>query len=170
MEEIVSEHSWNSEHEVIRLLLSLIETVNAKDILEIGTFKGAFPFTLMINEGLKYTGIDIEDHRSNELKELFNENEYQFILGNSINVLNGLPRTNYDLIYIDSVHEFDHCMAEFKACELLIKPGGLICFHDSIKFEGVTRVIDYIKLFDHFETLTLPTPHENGITIVKCNY
>lgn len=158
-------HIWNSEPEVGQLLSALIDIHQCNEVLEIGTFKGATAKYLM---KVNYTGIDIEDHREQEFKTVMAG--HKFIIGNSLDVLKTLTYKNFDLIFIDSVHEFDHCMAEFKLCELLIKKGGLICFHDSVKFEGVKRVINYIKMFDHFDVITLNTPADNGLTIVKCNY
>jgi len=161
----MEKHSWNSETEVGEIISALIKIHQCKNVLEIGTFKGATGAFML---DAKYTGIDISDHRDAEFKK--GMKGHSFIIGNSIDVLPTLPQKSFDLIFIDSVHEFDHCMTEFKMCELLIKRGGLICFHDSIKFEGVKRVINYISMFKHFDVITLNTPENNGFTIVKCNY
>lgn len=167
----VTAHSWNSEPEVGELIKSLINIHSCKEVLEVGVFKGATALS-MLHVG--YTGIDIEDHREQIVVEAMKDQK--FILGNSLEVLKTLPEKHYDLIFIDSVHEYEHCMAEFKLCERLIKNGGLLCFHDSLKFPGVAQVMRYIKSFPHFDILRLNTPdHEgrggaSGITVVRCNY
>lgn len=159
----VTEHSWNSEPEVGNLISALIDIHSCKEVLEVGVFKGATALSMM---KVNYTGIDIEDFREEPVKEAMKG--HKFIIGNSITELKKLPEKNYDFIFIDSVHEFNHCIQEFKMCESLIKKGGLICFHDSIKFPGVAKVIEYIKSFNHFEVVTLNSPFYNGFSIVKC--
>lgn len=161
----VTEHSWNSEPEVGQLIAALIDIQQCKEVLEIGVFKGATALSMM---KVNYTGIDNKDYREQIVIDQMKD--HKFILGDSLNELRKLPKSNYDLIFIDSVHEYNHCLQEFKLCESLIKSGGLICFHDAVKWEGVARVMDYIRTFNHFEVLILTTPHGEGFSIVKCNY
>lgn len=170
----IEEHSWNSEPEVGDLIKSLINIQSCRNVLEIGVFKGASYFTFA-DDTIEYTGIDIEDHRDQIVKEKMELNAHKFILGNSLVVLRELEE-KFDLIFIDSVHTFEHCMAEFKICEGLIKNKGLMVFHDAVKFPGVAAVIDYIKGFKHFDVITLDTPDHpgrggaSGIAVVRCNY
>jgi predicted O-methyltransferase YrrM len=167
----VTEHSWNSEPEVGELIKALINIHSCKEVLEVGVFKGATALSML---GANYTGIDIQDHREKAVTEAMEG--HKFILGSSLEVLKTLPEKHYDLIFIDSVHEYDHCMTEFKLCEGLIKKGGLMCFHDSLKFPGVAQVMRYIKSFEHFDIIRLDTPDHagrggaSGLTIVRCNY
>lgn len=173
IEEIES-HPWNSEPEVALLINALIDLHSCKRILEIGVFKGATYYGISGNEIL-YTGIDIEDHREESIKELMQLKGHQFIKGDSLKELKKL-NGGFDLIFIDSVHEYQHCLAEFKLCEPLIKKGGLMVFHDSKKFPGVRQVMDYIKSFPHFDVINLDTPDHpgrggaSGVSIVRCNY
>lgn len=170
----ITEHSWNSEPEVGDLLKSLINIQSCRNVLEIGVFKGASYYTFS-DDCIEYTGIDIEDHREQIVKDKMQLNAHKFILGNSLEVLGELEE-KFDLIFIDSVHTFEHCMAEFKICEKLIKNKGLIVFHDAVKFIGVAAVIEYIKSFPHFDVITLDTPDHpgrggaSGIAVVRCNY
>jgi len=176
----IENHSWNSEPEVGILIKSLIDVHSCKSVMEVGVFKGASYFSFA-SDKIGYIGIDIEDHREEIVKDKMEEMNHVFIKADSITQLkkfslNSVYRRSFDLIFIDSVHEYDHCMAEFKECEKLISNGGLIVFHDSVLFAGVKKVIDYIKGFKHFDVLTLNTPdHEgrggaSGISIVRCNY
>lgn len=168
---MITEHSWNSEPEVGELIKALINIHSCENVLEVGVFKGATSLSMM---GVNYTGIDIEDHREPEVKKAMKP--HKFILGSSLDIIPTFTEKAFDLIFIDSVHEFDHCMAEFKLCERIIKPGGLMVFHDSLKFPGVAEVMQYIKRFAHFDVINLRTPdHEgrggaSGVSIVKCNY
>ena len=170
----IEQHSWNSEPEVGELIKSLINIQSCRNVLEIGVFKGA-SYNTFSDDCIQYTGIDIDDHREQIVKDKMELNAHEFILGNSLVILGELEE-KYDLIFIDSVHTFEHCMAEFKICEGLIRNKGLIVFHDAVKFSGVAGVIDYIKSFPHFDVITLDTPdHEgrggaSGIAVVRCNY
>lgn len=167
----ITEHSWNSEPEVGKLIEALINIHSCENVLEIGVFKGATALSMM--KAKHYVGIDIEDYREEPVIEKMRD--HSFLMGDSLKILPQLTGS-FDLIFIDSVHEYDHCLREFKLCERLIKPGGLMCFHDAIKFPGVRKVIEYIASFDQFETIILNTPDHphrggaSGIAIVKCNY
>ena len=176
MHEYASEiefHPWTSEPQVASLITALIDIHECTNVLEVGVFKGATALA-MLWDGVNYTGIDIEDHRHDIVKQEMKG--HKFILGNSLDVLKTLPKQHFDLIFIDSLHEYDHIMQEFKLCERIIKKGGLILFHDSIGIEDVKRIINYIKGFKHFEVVTLRTPYiegrgfGSGVSIVKCNY
>lgn len=174
MKNKITQHSWNSEPEVGDLIKSLINIQSVRNVLEVGVFKGA-SYYAFADDAIEYTGIDIEDHREQVVKDKMQQNAHKFILGDSLVVLRELEE-KFGLIFIDSVHTFEHCMAEFKICEGLIERGGLIVFHDAVKFPGVAAVINYIKSFKHFDVITLDTPdHEHrggasGIAIVRCNY
>lgn len=167
-------HSWNSEPEVAQLINALIELHSCKSVLEVGVFKGATYFDISDNCEV-YTGIDIEDHREDSVKEQMIIKGHSFILGNSLDVLKTI-KGKFDLIFIDSLHEYHHCLSEFKLCEGLIRNGGLIVFHDSKKFPGVKQVMDYIKSFPHFDVINFDTPDHpgrggaSGVSVVKCNY
>ncbi|MES2829677.1 MAG: class I SAM-dependent methyltransferase [Bacteroidota bacterium] len=173
----IIEHPWNSEPEVGDLIKALINIQSGRNVLEIGVFKGASYLTFA-DSCIEYTGIDIEDHREQVVKDKMELNAHKFILGDSLVVLKELKEDNekFDLIFVDSIHTFEHCMAEFKICEGLIKNKGLIVFHDAVKFSGVAGVMDYIKSFPHFDVITLDTPDHpgrggaSGIAVVRCNY
>ncbi len=173
--EQIAFHSWNSEPEVAQLINALIKLHSCNRILEVGVFKGATYFEIADNCE-EYTGIDIQDHREEIVKKKMELRGHSFIVGDSLKELKKIKGV-FDLIFIDSVHEFEHCLNEFKICEGLInKKGGLMVFHDSKKFKGVADVMNYIKSFQHFDVINLNTPdHEwrggaSGVSIVKCNY
>lgn len=169
----IKRHPWNSEPEVYSLINSLIKLHKCKTLLEVGVFEGA------LYEGLEskiyYTGIDIADHRTELVKDMMKEDHCTFIVEDSLTALKKI-KDKFDIIFIDSVHEYHHCLAEFKMCERLISKGGLMVFHDSKKFLGVRQVMNYIKSFSHFDVINLDTPdHEgrggaSGVSIVRCNY
>jgi predicted O-methyltransferase YrrM len=51
---------------------------------------------------------------------------------------------SFDLIFLDADHAYDATMRDFQLAERVIKPNGIIAFHDSAEFEGVARAIGTI--------------------------
>lgn len=165
----MKEHVWNSETEVGELIASLIKIHSAKNVLEIGVFEGKTGVYMMKNN-TKYTGIDITDEY---FSDAFLLKKPKTIIGNSLDVLPTLEENSFDLIFIDSLHEYDHLKKEFKLCEKLIRTNGLIVLHDSLSHIGVTKWVNEIKKYNWFEIITLNTPkyegkEVSGLTIIKC--
>ncbi len=68
----------------------------------------------------------------------------------------------YDLLVIDSLHNYDTCMWEVMNFEKLLKPSGYILMHDSIFYAGVKAVVNQLTQNPRFEVLTLKTPRTHG--------
>jgi cephalosporin hydroxylase len=51
-----------------------------------------------------------------------------------------------DLVFIDSSHEYDDTLAEFRAWQPAVRAGGHIAFHDYGTREGVTTAVDELRL------------------------
>jgi predicted O-methyltransferase YrrM len=73
---------------------------------------------------------------------------------------------HFDLIFIDSLHEFDHVLQEFKIAESLISKDGLIILHDTIHLEGPKQLVAYAAYYK-YNTITLNTTEGRGISILK---
>lgn len=73
-----------------------------------------------------------------------------------------LGTRTYDLLTIDSLHNYDTCMWEIMNFEKFLKPGGYILMHDSIYFEGVKAVVKQLTRNPRFEVVTLNTPRTHG--------
>lgn len=165
-------HVWNSEKEVGQFLASLIRLTKARTVLEIGVFEGETSKDLIeaLPKGGMYVGVDIEDLRTTESKQLFTQagkdgKVIEFILGNSISVMPKLQKNHYDIIFIDGLHEFEHVIKEFKFAEQLITRNGLIVFHDSLHIEGVKQVVEYAAAYN-YRMINIDTPEKRGIAIV----
>jgi predicted O-methyltransferase YrrM len=166
----VERHSWNSEDECGLFMASLIKMSNFKTVLEVGVFEGETSKHLinaMPKDG-QFIGIDINDYRNDSSKSLMANagKSVEFILGNSLNEMTKLPLNHFDLIFIDSLHEFDHVLQEFKIAETLINQGGLIILHDTIHLEGPRKVVEYAWYYK-YNTVTINTPEGRGITILQ---
>jgi hypothetical protein len=52
-----------------------------------------------------------------------------------------------DLLFIDSSHQYEDTLEEFRVWEPVIRPGGFVVFHDyGRRWEGVTRAVDELQL------------------------
>lgn len=150
------DHLWNSEHEVGQLLSSLLQMGNGKRVLESGVWFGRTSSYIIssLPEDGEYYGVDIEDHRTNEVKELMSK--HKFLLGSSLDVLKKLSKERFDLIFIDSVHEYDYLKKEFPLCEKLLSENGIIAIHD-YWIEGVRKYIDELVESNKYYLIPLPT-------------
>jgi predicted O-methyltransferase YrrM len=162
-------HPWDSETEVGELIAALIKLTGAAKVLELGTLKGKTS-TSMFNalpSGGQLVTVDIEDKRGELFKQLTDSNPFvEFIKGDSIKTCNSLKGSNFDLVYVDTVHEWSYALPEFKAVENLIKKGATLVYHDTIKFPDMARLIKYAAAYG-YKSVTLDTPQGNGLTIMN---
>jgi predicted O-methyltransferase YrrM len=168
--EIVQRHSWNSEYECGAFMASLVKMNKIITVLEIGVFEGETAQHLInaLPQGGQYIGIDVVDYRTQKTIEAMKTagKSIDFILGSSLDEMPKLPHHHFDLIFIDSLHEFDHVLQEFKIAESLISKDGLIILHDTIHLEGPKQLVDYAAYYN-YNTITLNTTEGRGISILK---
>lgn len=128
-------------------LLSLMEEKYINSVLEIGTNTGgtAAAFASM---PCKVTSLDIEKFPEHEfLRKRFTDS-IDLVLGDSskldivsfvYNLIRPLPLENdpyhgtVDMLYIDGDHSYQRSMHDYVSYRDLVKPGGLIVFHDIVK-------------------------------------
>ena len=143
-----------------------------KDVLEIGTFDGGSAKEMIESGANSVTTIDIfnpEMIQTEEGRESFVEvyktnpvtfetarnhlkafDNCNMIIGDSQKVLPRLKSESYDLIFIDGDHSHEGSNTDFKNSINLLKPGGLLAFHDNTeKFPGVQKTIDAVR--GHFD-------------------
>jgi predicted O-methyltransferase YrrM len=169
VEATLTRHEWSAEDEVGTLLAALIKCHKATNVLELGTFEGYTTKYLIdaVNEnGGKLITVDIEDKVNESIKTQLEANGHQFIKGSSLDVCKRLNRNSFDLIYIDTVHEWYHALPEFKILEHLVKQGGILVYHDTMKFPDMKRLANYVKAF-RFQSVTIRTPEGNGLSIIQ---
>lgn len=159
-----SKHVWDSETECAKFLANFCEMSNLFKILEVGVWQGATSVYLE-KVSSEFVGIDIVNEQITS--ELIKS---KTIVGDSIEVMKTLQLNYFDLIFIDTTHEYERTKAEFKEAERLIKQNGYIALHDSISHQGVKKWIDEIKGNKGLEIITFETPNKNGLTIVKYLY
>ena len=159
-------HGWNSEPDVCQFIGSLIKMNGYKNILEIGVFEGETSVKMIeaLPIGGKYTGIDINDY----IKLDFNKagKGWNFILGESIKVLANMPEHHFDFIFVDGDHSWENILPEFKEIERVIKPGGVIAYHDTIHIPDVKKLIEYVNHYK-YNTITLNTSEGRGLSLIQ---
>jgi predicted O-methyltransferase YrrM len=165
----VARHDWNSENECGLFMASLIKMSKYMTVLEIGVFEGETTQHLIkaLPKGGQYVGIDINDYRTDATKLYMAEGgkSIDFILGNSLNELDKLPKNHFDLIFIDGDHSFGHVLQEFKMVEKLVSRGGVIILHDTIHLEGPRTLVEYAANYG-YKNITLNTTEGRGLSIL----
>ena len=159
-------HGWNSEPDVCQFIGSLIKMNGYKNVLEIGVFEGETSVKMIeaLPIGGKYTGIDINDYRKLDFNKA--GKGWNFILGESINVLKTMPENHFDFIFVDGDHSWENILPEFKEIERVIKPGGVIAYHDSIHIADVKKLIEYAHHYK-YNTVTLNTSEGRGLSLIQ---
>ena len=159
-------HGWNSEPDVCQFIGSLIKMNGYKNILEIGVFEGETSVKMIeaLPIGGKYTGIDINDYRKIDFNKA--GKGWNFILGESIKVLANMPEHHFDFIFVDGDHSWDNILPEFKEIERVIKPGGVIAYHDTIHIPDVKKLIEYVNHYK-YNTITLNTSEGRGLSLIQ---
>lgn len=164
MKQVDPTHGWNSEADASEFIGALVKMTGAKTVIEVGTFQGRTALEIIKNlpEGGKAILIDIEDHRCEELKELCDGEKVRFIKESSMTALPKL-KVSPDLVFIDSVHEFEHIGREVKAIEKLGNRNCIYAFHDSIHMAEVATFVKWLSQW--YNVVTLPTSEGRGISI-----
>lgn len=76
----------------------------------------------------------------------------------SVKFLKTQKDSSFDFIYIDTVHTYDHLIAELVESNRIIKNQGLICGHDYHKqiFPGVVEAVEeFCKMYNYHFYLTI---------------
>lgn len=159
-------HGWNSEPDVCEFIGSLIKMQGAKAVLEIGVFEGETSVKMIeaLPQGGYYAGIDINDHRKHKLER--SGVAVDFILGESIKVIKGMPREHFDFIFVDGDHSWANILPEFKEIELVIAKGGVIAYHDTLHIPDVSELMLYVNDYK-YNVVTLNTSEGRGLSIIQ---
>ena len=167
------------ELEVGRLIYALVLVHQPKIVLETGTFMGYS--TSCIASALKQIGgkrivhtIDCSPKdflfADSSLAEYVN-----FIHGKSQDVSGMFDKFQFDMLVLDSNHDYETILSELTLYEPKLVDGGLILIHDSLFFDGVGAAISQIISLGRFECVTLDTPRHHhprtkrspGISIIR---
>lgn len=137
--------SWDGDSDKHSLtLFSLVVSLNAKNVLELGARNGntTIPLLTAINEtGGKLTSVDIDVNSKNKCEEQVSRyisnkdlKNWSFFTMDAIEFLefSVIGDNCYDIIYVDDWHSYDHVKKEFELIDKLITPKSLVLVHDTM--------------------------------------
>ena len=168
-----SQHSCSTEPDAIHLIYNISRLTCAKNILEIGTYRGACSLALaqavMMNGGSSITSIDISseyfENIQNNARYLGLDRLLNLIHASSADYSSQSPDNSFDLIFIDGDHGFSAVVSDIEAYWPKLKEGGLMLLHDSVMWEGVRHALIQMKL-KNIDYSTIATSQGSGITLI----
>jgi precorrin-6B methylase 2 len=149
------------------VISGIVKNKNPLTILEIGTFDGRTTLNFALNtlaECKIYT-LDLPPSEKDKTSFAIEENEMQYInkpesgarfknfsdAGKIIQLFGDsatfdfsvLPKA--DLIFIDGSHAYDYVINDSLKCFQMLKPNGIMLWHDYGVWEGVTKGLEFLK-------------------------
>src|SRR5262245_60573284 len=127
----------STERETGAFLANLIRLLRPRQVLELGTFKGAT--TIQLIRALPFAGeprvvtVDCVDVRSPALRKL--DAFYSFVRGQDIDLVPTLG-ASFDFIYLDTLHTYEHTKAQVAVIRAH-HPAAVMAAHDVLSHAGV---------------------------------
>ncbi len=112
----------------------LSEFARGKNVLEIGTGLGVSTRKMAETANLVYT-VDIDPWVKDKVAPTLPENVRFFTSLDDYGIMPG-----FDMALIDGFHSCDQCVKDARAVKKLVKPGGIIIFHD-FRLPSISRAI-----------------------------
>ncbi len=152
-------------HELI-YLSAIIKFINAKNILEIGTFDGKTALNIAVNtpEDAKITTVDLPENWDGKMEikipEIFNNVTDSSITGiqfknnkkyskkitsvyfDSAKLEYDKLNTPFDLVFIDGCHYYEYVKADSENAYKHTHHNGVIVWHDYGMIKDISRVVD----------------------------
>lgn len=127
-------------------LFHLVRRRRPLNILEIGTCFGGNFFLLsrMADDAATLVTMDLRIPRKNLLKAFGRQHQHLVLIEGdssstaSLEQVQGIFPQGLDLLFIDGDHSYDGAVGDFTRYSPLVKPGGLIVFHDIVE-DNATR-------------------------------
>lgn len=136
-----------SEH--LPTLYAMAVHTKAKIVIELGVRLGesTIPFleAMQVTNGhLWSVDVDRCDVAKNKMKEYGLDSRWTFTMLNDIDYGKHVwdKSKKADIIFIDTSHQYAHTKEEIQVFEPILRPGGMMIFHDTVSFpDGVYRPI-----------------------------
>lgn len=162
-------------HQHLVTLHGLVTSIAAKTVIELGVNTGESTIALLeaveATQGQLYS-VDIQLLPATKamLENYGLMGRWNFTLQDDLEYVKTWPADKKaDLIFIDTSHTFDHTTNEIAAYEPILRPGGIMVFHDTVSFhDGVQKPInDFLKKHGcHYERKPGGWQYENK---TNCN-
>jgi SAM-dependent methyltransferase len=128
-------------------LIDEAREIGVKEVLEIGTCRGGTAYLFYKLLGANVTTIDVRPLLfTRAVLPLVSRGKIRVIRGDShsMKTLEKVSNKKYDLLFIDGDHSYDGVKRDYEMYSRLVRPGGLIAFHD-IYSPGVAKFWNEVK-------------------------
>lgn len=154
------------------LLLSLALLVDDGDVLETGYDAGYTTEALCLSRKQVYAvdnGSEYPDVKPLAVQRLEPYNDCSLITGDALAFLREQPDNSYSLIFLDDYHGAAHVALEAQEVRRILKPGGIVAFHDT-NSRGLWAVVE--NIFPDWQRINLPfvspsTKDDYGLGLVR---
>lgn len=160
-------------HLELYLICAIVRHIKAKNMFEIGTFDGTTTLHLALNSEadariftldlpqslisdtkfalLESDKIYIDKSQPGErFKGLDLEHKIEQLLGDSATFDFSPFYQKMDLVFVDGSHQYEYVKVDSENAFKMLRPGGVIIWHDYITFDGVTKFVEELS---HEESL-----------------
>ena len=155
---------------VADLLFNLAYNSHSKNILETGTSRGfstCHLATAALARAGKLITIDLDPLPYHLWEGSKLEPTIYFLKGRSSlevksdveGILNG---ELFDILFLDSLHSYEHLIAEIQVYEPMLRIGGMIILHDTLFYDALGFVVDDLEVNGRFQVVTVDTHRHHG--------
>jgi predicted O-methyltransferase YrrM len=155
---------------VADLLFNLAYNSHSKNILETGTSRG-FSTCHLATAALARQGkvitIDLDPlpyhlWEATKLEPLIHFLKGRSSLDVKSDVESILGGELFDILFLDSLHSYEHLISEIQVYESLLKVGGMIILHDTLYYDVLGFVVDDLEVNGRFQVVTVETHRHHG--------
>jgi len=142
---------WSVDLQELVCILSVMKAIQARKVLEIGTYDGCLSLNLAVNivdDGLVCT-VDlppeqaaIESKVGSKFKSELEAGKIRQFFGDSTQLNWGDLGGPFDLIILDGCHEFQYVEKDTQNAFSNLRSGGVIFWHDYGHFHEVSDAVD----------------------------
>ncbi len=136
-------------HQHLAMLYALVVSLKAKVVIELGVRGGESTVALLEGVGAtegRLISVDLNPCESTRrIVQDYNLSErWTFTQSDDLEFGRNWDRSQFvDLVFIDTSHLYEHTKKEIEVFEPLVRPGGILAFHDTVTFQsGVLAPIE----------------------------
>lgn len=151
----VSFRAGNTSAVELAYLANIVKIVKPRVCLEIGTFNGRSTLHIALNarQDAKIYTLDLPSEDREEtfknIELLFDKEQYNYLrnrikplYGDSRDYDFGFLKSSVDFAFVDGCHSEDYVLNDSKVVMEVLKPGGVVVWHDYLVWDGVTKALD----------------------------
>lgn len=160
------------ELEVGRFWYAFVRLTNPKMILETGTYLGYSTSCLASAISHNREGGHLYTIDPYHTQHLWEQTELTSLITwipkHSQDAFADVREYQFDLLVLDSDHNYKTVMWELINFEKLLNIGGYILMHDSLFYDGVGAAVKQLSVNSRFEVLTTTSPRTHGNPAIRC--